>query len=74
MDKSDNPSKTPREQEIERLRKLIAKRPLRDDSLDPGVLLSDVIKRYANSFELISPFDDKNLKPACYKLYCSLLI
>jgi deoxycytidine triphosphate deaminase len=31
-------------------------------------LLSDTISHYCDWFQLISPFDEKNLKPACYKL------
>jgi len=33
-----------------------------------GVLLSDEIERFANDFELISPFNSKQLKPAGYEL------
>ena len=33
-----------------------------------GVLLGDEISFYANSFQLISPFDKRNLKPASYEL------
>jgi deoxycytidine triphosphate deaminase/preprotein translocase subunit SecG len=57
-----------REAERARLQTLRAKQPLRDDSREPGVLLSDAISHYCDWFELISPFDEINLKPACYKL------
>jgi deoxycytidine triphosphate deaminase len=60
---------TRREQERERLRKLIAKRP-KDDKDYPftGVLLDDAIKACVAGFELISPLSNENLKPANYKL------
>jgi deoxycytidine triphosphate deaminase len=68
MEKYDPSEETPRAQETKRLLKLIAKRPSQDDSVGPGVLLSDAIKHYVDEFDLIRPFDENNLKPACYKL------
>jgi deoxycytidine triphosphate deaminase len=39
-----------------------------EDDYPGAVLLSDEIKRYAETFGLIQPFDPDNLKPASYKL------
>ncbi len=61
-------TQTRRELECIRLRSLIAKRPQADPLLGPGVILSDVIQRYVDEFDLIRPFNPRNLKPACYKL------
>jgi len=57
-----------REIERRRLLDLVAKRPISDPVPGTGVVLSDVIERYVAVFDLIRPFDSKNLKPACYKL------
>lgn len=57
-----------REEERLRLAALRERQPLNDESTGPGVLLSDVIRHYCLWFELISPFDEANLKPANYKL------
>ena len=57
-----------REIERKRLLALVAKRPISDPLPGPGVVLSDVIERYVDAFDLIRPFNPKNLKPACYKL------
>lgn len=59
---------TKRERERTRLLELITKRPKKDDLRGTGVLLSDAIEHYVRSFDLISPFDSNNLKPANYKL------
>ncbi|HEY1528249.1 MAG TPA: hypothetical protein VGH51_18635 [Candidatus Angelobacter sp.] len=59
---------TRREAERKRLLALVAKRPATDTLSGTGVLLSDAIKHYVTEFDLISPFNDKNLKPANYKL------
>lgn len=42
--------------------------PENDPKGEPGVLLSDEILRYVKWFKLIDPFDEKELKPASYKL------
>lgn len=61
--------KTKRQREVDRLRKLAAKRPDSDDEFRfQGVLLSDAIERCVGAFALIDPFDPGNLKAACYKL------
>ena len=57
-----------KEAERNRLLELRSRQPHSDNSTGSGVLLSDVIKEYAAWFDLISPFDETNLKPACYKL------
>jgi deoxycytidine triphosphate deaminase len=57
-----------REVERARLQSLREMQPQRDESREPGVLLSDAILHYCQWFQLICPFDEKNLKPACYKL------
>src|SRR5713226_2043810 len=69
MSGDNTPLKTRREKERERLLALRAKRP-EDDRDFPfsGILLSDAIKHCVDSFDLIRPFDEKNLKPANYKL------
>src|SRR5712692_7457282 len=61
--------KTRRERETERLEALSARRP-KDDKHFPftGVLLSDAIKKCCDSFGLITPLKEDNLKPANYKL------
>jgi deoxycytidine triphosphate deaminase len=62
-------SLTRREAERKRLLALVRKRPATDTLHGTGVLLSDAIQHYVTEFDLISrPFDDKNLKPANYKL------
>jgi len=68
MKEKNEDTSTRRTREQQRLLELIKKRPLKDDSLPPGVLLSDAIKDYATKFHLIEPFELSNLKPACYKL------
>jgi deoxycytidine triphosphate deaminase len=71
MQKHDenDPLKTRRQREVDRLRELYEKRPRSDDGFDfEGVLLSDAIKRCVESFALIEPFNQENLKAACYKL------
>ncbi len=61
--------KTRREEESERLRRLIAKRPADDKEYDfTGVLLDDAIRQCVDGFDLIRPFSATNLKPANYKL------
>jgi deoxycytidine triphosphate deaminase len=63
--------KPPDRREAERARLIILRerQPLNDEATEPGVLLSDVIRRYCREFDLISPFDEDNLlKPACYRL------
>jgi deoxycytidine triphosphate deaminase len=57
-----------KEMERSRLLGLRAKRPTTDPVPGPGVVLSDVIQFYVENFDLIRPFNPKNLKPACYKL------
>jgi deoxycytidine triphosphate deaminase len=47
---------------------LVEKRPTRDTFPGSGVLLSDAIEHYVSQFDLISPFNRSNLKPANYKL------
>lgn len=64
----ENKLETRRDQERKRLLDLVKKRPLHDEKLEQGVLLSDAIKEYATKFSLIVPFEERNLKPACYKL------
>lgn len=55
--------------ERSRLIALRERQPLNDELTEPGVLLSDVIRRYCQWFDLISPFnEDRLLKPACYRL------
>jgi deoxycytidine triphosphate deaminase len=56
-----------REQEVERLKSL-RNPPHNRDGADCGVLLSDMIERYADSFDLITPFDRGSLRPAGYDL------
>jgi deoxycytidine triphosphate deaminase len=60
---------TRREQEEKRLRELHNRCP-KDDKDFPftGVLLSDAIKKCCDSFGLITPLKETNLKPANYKL------
>jgi deoxycytidine triphosphate deaminase len=57
-----------RKREDQRLRSLKDSQPETDDFPGTGVLLSDGIKFYCDQFGLISPFREKNLKPANYKL------
>jgi deoxycytidine triphosphate deaminase len=60
---------TLRQMERERLIALHAKCPTTDrDFPYTGVLLSDGIKYCVDSFDMIRPFDEHNLKPANYKL------
>lgn len=62
-------TKSPRETEIDRLRQLYDRRPADESEFSfQGVLLSDAIEQCVASFGLITPFEKKNLKPACYKL------
>ena len=67
-EKNDQKPIDRREAERGRLQALKARQWLHDDSTPPGVLLSDVIQHYCERFGLISPFNERNLKPACYKL------
>lgn len=67
-EKSDKQPLDRREAERRTLLALRARQPSHDDSREPGVLLSDVIQFYCQWFDLISPFDENNLKPANYKL------
>jgi deoxycytidine triphosphate deaminase len=57
-----------REAEIKRLKALRAKRLPFDDFPGNGVVLSDGIEFYCKQFDLISPFNPSQLKPANYKL------
>ena len=66
-EKSAN-AQSPRQVERQRLLRLIEKRPDKDESLPPGVLLSDIIEHYSTKYGLIEPFEKENLKPASYKL------
>jgi deoxycytidine triphosphate deaminase len=61
--------RTRRQIEQERLEQLAARRP-KDDSefAFTGVLLSDAIKKCCDYFGLITPFEERNLKPANYTL------
>jgi deoxycytidine triphosphate deaminase len=68
MNEKHAKSESPREKERQRLLDLIGIRPDKDDSLSPGILLSDVIEYYAIKYKLIEPFQKENLKPASYKL------
>src|SRR6266404_8279585 len=63
-----NLSRSRRDAEPQRLQQLIEKRPTSDPVAGYGVVLSDAIERYVDEFDLIRPFNPKNLKPACYKL------
>jgi deoxycytidine triphosphate deaminase len=63
-----NQADSRREKERQRLLDLKRRQPESDSSGEPGVLLSDVIHHYVEWFDLIRPFDEKNLKPANYKL------
>lgn len=63
----ENPEeKSPRDMEIERLRKLPTA-PY-DSTRPPGVLLQDQIEFYAKEFALLKPFSKECLKPAAYEL------
>lgn len=68
MKEKPTKSESPRETERLRLLELVKKRPDKDDSLPPGILLSDVIEHYATKYHLIEPFEPQNLKAASYKL------
>ncbi|MBZ5511929.1 MAG: hypothetical protein LAN70_12265 [Acidobacteriia bacterium] len=57
-----------REAERQRLERLRERRPTTDDFPGTGVVLSDGIESYCKQFDLISPFNKTNLKPAYYKL------
>src|SRR5579863_3970785 len=57
-----------RETERQRLLELKHRQPSGDSNNGPGVLLADVIRQYVEWFDLIHPFDERNLKPANYKL------
>jgi deoxycytidine triphosphate deaminase len=62
-------TETRREREEMRLRELLARRPKDDSDFNfQGVLLSDAIKKCCESFDLIAPLREQNLKPANYKL------
>ncbi len=54
--------------EKERLKRLADRRPKTDEYPGTGVVLSDGIEFYCHQFDLISPFEPRNLKPANYKL------
>jgi deoxycytidine triphosphate deaminase len=61
--------KTRREVEKRRLKDLVDKRPKDEkDYHFTGVLLSDAIKKCFDSFDLITPLSEENLKPANYRL------
>lgn len=61
--------KTRREQEKKRLQALLNKQPKDDKEFQfTGVLLSDAIKKCCDSFGLITPLEESNLKPANYRL------
>lgn len=71
MSETDGASDTKprRDKEIDRLRQLYDRRPTDETEFSfQGVLLSDAIHQCVVSFGLITPFNEKNLKPACYKL------
>ncbi len=60
---------TRRQKERERLITLHGKCPASDKDFPyTGVLLSDGIKYCVDTFDMIRPFDEENLKPANYKL------
>lgn len=65
--KDDSPTDR-RDRERAKLLALRSRQPLNDESIEPRVLLSDVIRHYCQWFDLISPFAEENLKPANYKL------
>lgn len=54
----------------EQLEKVLSSAPLEDDSIlqENGILLSDQIAYLASKYEMISPFQPENLKPAGYEL------
>jgi deoxycytidine triphosphate deaminase len=60
---------TRKEREKKRLQELADRRP-KDDKDFPfvGVLLDDAIRKCCQSFGLITPFKEENLKPANYKI------
>ncbi len=61
--------KTRKETEKKRLEELREKRPKDEKDFQfTGVLLSDAIKKCCDSFDLISPLSEDNLKPANYRL------
>jgi deoxycytidine triphosphate deaminase/uncharacterized membrane protein YhaH (DUF805 family) len=61
--------KTRREREEKRLQELRDRRPKDErDFQFTGVLLNDAIKKCCDSFGLITPLKEDNLKPANYKL------
>jgi deoxycytidine triphosphate deaminase len=69
MHSKDNDFHTRRERENKRLQELRDKRPKDEKEFQfTGVLLSDAIKKCCDSFDLITPLKEDNLKPANYKL------
>jgi deoxycytidine triphosphate deaminase len=69
MHNKNSDLKTRREIEKKRLSALIAKRPTDDKDFQfTGVLLNDAIKKCCDSFDLITPLSEDNLKPANYRL------
>jgi deoxycytidine triphosphate deaminase len=69
MHNKDGDLHTRREREEKRLKELAKKRPKDEKEFQfTGVLLNDAIKKCCDSFELISPIKEDNLKPANYKL------
>src|SRR5271166_4763084 len=57
-----------RRHEKDRLLALANRRPQRDGFPGEGVVLAQGIKFYCHQFDLITPFEVDNLKPANYKL------
>lgn len=55
-----------KELEKEQLKKFVC--PEEDTFNSSGVLLSDAIEKYVKAYNMIFPFDSKNLKPASYEL------
>jgi len=70
MSPGEDDIKIRRQEETERLKNLHSISQSIDDKNFPytGVLLGDAIKYCVQTFDLIQPFEEKNLKPANYKL------
>ena len=69
MHSKDSDIRTRRERENKRLQELTKKRPKDEKEFQfTGVLLNDAIKKCCDSFDLITPLKEDNLKPANYKL------
>src|SRR6267378_1918099 len=69
MKTKDADLKTRREREEKRLQALRERRPKDEKDFQfTGVLLNDAIKKCCDSFGLITPLKEDNLKPANYKL------